>query len=60
MKIWSVRQSDLTSECWLIQFQGLEACKTCEVLNTRDCGGKKIRKTLQNEKGIAVPVGKEI
>jgi hypothetical protein len=41
-----INQGSLTSECWLIQMQGLEACKTCEFLNKRDCGGKRIRKQL--------------
>ena len=41
-----IDQGKLTSECWLIQFSGLEACKNCEYLNTKDCDGKNIRKKL--------------
>ena len=42
----TIDQSNLTSDCWLIQFNGLEACKNCKVKNTPDCGGGKILKTL--------------
>lgn len=52
-----IPQKDLTGECWLIQFQGLSACHNCEAVNTDECGGKKIRERLQNEKGISVPLG---
>ncbi len=41
-----IDQSKLTSECWLIQFNGLDACKDCESLNTSECGGRNIRKRL--------------
>ncbi len=43
-----IDQNKLTSDCWLIQFNGLSACKTCEALNTSDCGGQAIRKRLIN------------
>ena len=46
MKVKSIKQSELTSECWLIQIWGLSACKTCEVKDTEECGGKAIRKDL--------------
>ena len=49
MKVIKVDQSKLTSECWLIQFQGLCACEKCEFKNTEDCGGKKIRETLERK-----------
>lgn len=45
----TIDQSKLTSECWLIQFNGLVACDTCEYLNHKECGGKKIRKRLLKE-----------
>ena len=54
MEVTKVKQADLTSECWLIQFRGLSACRECEFLNTAECGGKKIRKTLVNSKGIRI------
>lgn len=54
-----IKQADLTGECWLVQFRGLEACKTCEFKGTDQCGGKEIRKTLKNEKGILVPLSNQ-
>lgn len=56
MKAKTVRQSDLTGECWSVQVWGKEKCKTCEFRNTEDCGGKNILKTGKNEKGITVPL----
>jgi len=44
-----INQDNLTSECWLIQFNGLKACDTCEYLNTSECGGINIRKKLLKE-----------
>jgi hypothetical protein len=52
----TVPQSKLSSECFAIQFQGLKACEHCEYKGKKDCGGKKIRKTLMNEKGFQVPL----
>lgn len=34
-----VDQNNLTSDCWLIQFNGLDACENCELKNTDECGG---------------------
>ena len=42
-----INQSQLTSDCWLIQFWGIDACKKCKVKNTRNCGGKKIRSLIR-------------
>jgi hypothetical protein len=56
VEVRSIKQSDLSGECWSVQFHGLSACDECEYLNTSDCGGKNIRKTLMNEKGIKVPL----
>jgi len=37
----------LTSECWMIQIEGLKACENCQYLNKpRRCGGKAIRSKL--------------
>lgn len=55
-EIRRIPQSKLTSECWLVQFRGFEACKDCEVKGTPDCGGKSIIKTGKNEKGFVVPI----
>ena len=41
-----INQSKLTSDCWLIQFDGLAACENCSVKNTRECGGQAIRRRL--------------
>lgn len=41
-----INQSELTADCWLIQFDGLKACNDCEFLDTEDCGGINIRKSL--------------
>ena len=51
-----VNQADLSSECWNVQIWGLKQCKKCEFKNTRECGGKKIRKTGKNELGKKVPI----
>lgn len=49
-----IKQEDLTSECWSIQFEGLKACQCCEYKNSSNCGGKDIRKKLMNKKGIKI------
>ena len=54
MNIKRIKQSDLSAECFSIQIFGVTQCLTCEYLGKRDCGGKKIRKTLKNEKGIII------
>lgn len=41
-----IDQSKLTSDCLLIQFDGLSACESCEVKDTPDCGGQAIRNEL--------------
>ena len=41
-----IDQSKLTSDCWLIQFDGLSACQNCPARDTRECGGQAIRKRL--------------
>lgn len=41
-----IDQSKLTSDCWLIQFNGLSACETCKVKDTSECGGQNIRDQL--------------
>lgn len=52
MKIKIIKSSELTSECWMIQIDGLDACKNCEFLNTDECGGQNIRKRLLKENGL--------
>jgi len=55
-KVRTVSQSNLTGECWTVQFSGLKACDTCEYKDTEDCGGQNIRKTGKNELGLKVPL----
>jgi len=55
MKI--IKQGDLSSECLIVQMFGTSSCASCEYKN-RDCGGKEIRKTGKNSKGLDVrPMG---
>lgn len=56
MNVRIVKNENLTRECWSIQFCGIGYCKTCEHLGKRSCGGKNIRKTFKNEKGVKVPI----
>ena len=48
-----IDQSKLTSDCWLIQINGLQACSECEFRNTKDCGGGKTLKLLKKNKSKA-------
>ena len=45
-----INQADLTPECWVIQMWGIEQCDTCEFLDTDECGGKRIRKLIEEGK----------
>lgn len=57
VKTYTVSQSKLTGECWLIQFRGKEACEKCEYKDKRNaCGGMDIRETGKNAKGFTVPL----
>ncbi len=56
MQVKTIRQGDLTAECWNVQFMGLQGCNGCPHLNTDRCGGEKIRTTGKNEKGLDVPL----
>lgn len=53
----TIKQNELTGECWFVQVWGTEKCKTCEFRDSEDCGGQEIRKTGKNEKGHKVPLG---
>ena len=57
MESKTIKQSELSSECWSIQMWGKEACETCNIKDTSECGGATIRKTGKNEKGMEVPLG---
>lgn len=42
-----IEQNKLTSDCFLVQFVGIEACANCELRGTADCGGGETLKSLQ-------------
>jgi hypothetical protein len=46
----------ITSECWPVQFYGLQYCDNCEFKDTDECGGKQIIETGKNSKGHKVPI----
>jgi len=39
LSVSTIQQKDLTSDCWLVQFEGFEACATCEQFLKSQCGG---------------------
>ena len=41
MKTKIVKQSEMTADCFLIQWFGLESCENYVAKNTEDCGGGK-------------------
>lgn len=48
-----IDETTLTADCFMIQINGAEACKTCENLNKpRKCGGMRLREKL----GVPPPV----
>ena len=52
----TVSQKNLSSECWMVQLNGLGYCKICKFKDTPNCGGQNIRKTGKNEHGLTVPI----
>lgn len=54
IKSIQVDKAKLSSECWLIQFNGPSACSRCEYKGKKDCGGKSIVKTGCNKNGVKV------
>lgn len=40
-EVYTKKQSELTADCWIVQFKGLFACKECEEYCKKDCGGGK-------------------
>jgi hypothetical protein len=53
-RVKTIRQGQLSSECWTVQMWGTAACDTCEYRDTDECGGKAIRQTGENEHGHAI------
>ncbi len=56
MKTKIISQKMLSSECWLVQVWGIEACKDCDYRNTDECGGKRILDTSKNVLGHRIPL----
>ena len=53
-----IDQSNLTSDCWMIQINGLITCKTCEFEHTEHCGGGLTLLKLQvSELNKSLPEG---
>jgi len=46
IKVTTVKQNDLTSDCWLLQFEGFEACAKCKLFPFNP-KSKKLRKTSE-------------
>ena len=57
MKVLNIKQSQLTGECWQIQFFGLAACKKCVYKGTKTCNGLGIILSGKNKRGVKVPIG---
>ena len=60
MKAYTVKQGELTSDCWVIQIQGIEACKGCELKDTKDCGGIDIIAQIQTGTYPKTGIGERI
>lgn len=54
-----IRQDQITSECWNVQFWGLQACERCKDRDTERCKGKDIRRQGKNALGFIVPIAQE-
>ena len=46
-----VLQDDLTSDCWLVQIEGVSACEKCPDRDTDSCGGGKSLAASQQRRG---------
>jgi hypothetical protein len=46
--IREIDQEKLTSDCWLVQFSGLDECKKCPARGTVECGGGETLRKMQN------------
>ncbi|MFA5307604.1 MAG: hypothetical protein WC365_09205 [Candidatus Babeliales bacterium] len=64
VKVNTIKQSNLTSNCWLVQMNGFEACADCEVYPfnrktgklkvTSDCGGGQTLALMLKNFGISM------
>ncbi len=59
MKQGIIRQKDLDSSCWSIQFWGKEHCRKCEFDKTKQCGGNTGNAKLIKD-GLMKPKSKTI
>jgi hypothetical protein len=48
--IIEVNQSELTSDCWSVQIEGLSACNKCREKGKKSCGGGETLKKLKEAK----------
>ena len=47
-----IDQSQLTSDCWIVQFNGFSACDKCELKGKKNCGGgETLKKMKEAERG---------
>ena len=49
-EIKMINQAILTSDCFMVQFEGLKACSMCEFRGTKECGGGKTLERKLSEK----------
>jgi len=56
MESKTIKQEQLTSECWGVQVWGPQGCEKCEYKDHDDCGGKEIRVSGKNSNGFKVPL----
>ena len=56
-KTKQIYQKDFTSDCWMVQFWGIDYCSgngnpasACEYLGKKECGGERIRKLILSGK----------
>lgn len=59
VSVRTVNQSELTSDCWSVQVWGIEHCKTCQYLNTKECGGEEILKKVEKGQYPSAGIGQE-
>lgn len=49
-----LKQSEMTSDCWLVQFRGLKACCNCDFYKSENCGGgETLTRILLNKINVA-------
>lgn len=46
-KCYTVKQSEMTADCFFVQVRGLAACESCEQLGRKECGGVAVREKIK-------------